>query len=114
MPGQNINLNKTTPSYPAKPTDVAAAPQVVVQWDPSFDTLKSLQFQLTVTDDLGVISNTASVTVNIQPKPVAVLVGPNGTADKNIVSAGTNIALDGSKSTPPPGANVTYKWTLVG
>ena len=111
MPGQNINLNKSTPSYPAKPADVAAAPQVVVQWDPSFDGVKTLQFQLTVTDDLGVISNTASVTVNIQPKPVAVLAGPNA---NNVVSVGTNIALDGSKSTPPPGPNVTYKWTLVG
>lgn len=114
MAGQNITLNTTTPSYPAKPTDVAAAPQVVVQWDPSFNNAKSLQFQLTVTDNLGVVSNTASVTVNIQPKPVAVLVGPNGTAANNVVSVGTNITLDGSKSTPPPGAGVTYKWTLVG
>jgi hypothetical protein len=110
MAGQNIALNKTTPSYPAKPADVQAAPQVVVQWDPSFATAKSLTFALTVTDSLGVTSNEATVVVNIQQKPVAVLAGPPG----NVVSAGSNITLDGSKSTPPPGANVTYKWTLVG
>jgi hypothetical protein len=113
MAGQNITLNKTTPSYPAKAADVQAAPQVVVQWDPTFATAKTLTFALTVTDNLGVTSNQATVTVAIQQKPVADVVGPNGTAANNVVSAGTNIALDGSKSTPAPGAGVTYKWTLV-
>ena len=114
MAGQNITLNKTTPAYPSKPTDVQAAPEVIVQWDPTFATAKSLTFALTVTDNLGVASNQATVTVNIQQKPVAQLVGPNGTAVNNVVSAGTNITLDGSKSIPPPGTGVTYKWTLVG
>lgn len=113
MAGQNITLNKTTPNYPAKSTDVQDAAQVVVQWDPTFAAASSLTFALTVTDNLGVTSNQATVTVAIQQKPVAALVGPNGTATNNVVSVGTNIALDGSKSTPPPGANVTYKWTLV-
>ena len=109
MAGQNITLNKTTPAYPAKTTDVQAAPQVVVQWDNSFNSATSLTFALTVTDHLGVTSNQATVTVAIQQKPVAVLVGP----PNNAVSVGTNITLDGSKSTPPPGLGVTYKWTLV-
>lgn len=108
MAGQNIALNKTTPSYPAKPADVQAAPQVVVQWDPTFATAKSLTFALTVTDSLGVTSNEATVVVNIQQKPVAVVAGPN------VITAGSTITLDGSKSTPPPGTGVTYKWTLIG
>ncbi|MGB8885974.1 MAG: hypothetical protein WCC87_04580 [Candidatus Korobacteraceae bacterium] len=111
MAAQNISLNKTNPSYPAgKPGDVQAAPTVLVQWDPSFATATSLTFALTVTDNLGVTSNQATVTVKIQAKPIAVLAGPNPT---NTVSAGSNIQLDGSGSTPPPGAGVTYKWTLV-
>jgi hypothetical protein len=113
MAAQNITLNKNTPAYPAKSTDVQAAPQVVVQWDPSFNTAASLTFALTVTDNLGVVSNQATVTVAIQQKPVSTLVGPNGTAANNVVSVGTNIALDATKSTPPPGPGVTYKWTLV-
>ena len=113
MAAQNITLNKTTPAFPAKATDVQAAPQVVVQWDDSFKTASSLTFALTVTDNLGVVSNQATVTVAIQQKPVAALVGPNGTAANNVVSVGTNITLDGSRSTPPPGPGVTYKWTLV-
>jgi len=108
MPGPNITLNKNTPNYPNKvPPDVADAPQVVVKWDPSFPSTGSLQFQLQVTDSLGIQSNIASVSVNIQAKPVANLVGPNA---NNAVSVGTDIALDGSKST---GTGLTYKWTLV-
>lgn len=113
MPGPNISINKTNNSYPAKPTDVPDAPQVVVQWDPSFANAKTLTFGLTVTDSLGTTSNQATVTVTIQQKPVAALVGPNGTTANNVVSAGSAIALDGSKSSPSPGANVKYTWTLV-
>jgi hypothetical protein len=110
MAVQNITLNKTTPAYPGKTGDVQDAPTVLVQWDPSFATATSLTFALTVTDNLGVISNQATVTVKIQQKPTAVLVGPN---PSNMVSVGSNIQLDGSGSTPPPGAGVTYKWTLI-
>ena len=112
MAGQNITLNKTNPAYPAKAGDVQAAPQVVVQWDNSFNSAASLTFNLTVTDNLGT-SSQATVTVALQQRPAVVLVGPNGTAVNNVVSVGTNIILDGSGSTPPPGPGVTYKWTLV-
>jgi len=109
MPAQNITLNKTTPNYPAAATDVQDAPQVVVQWDDSFKTAKSLTFGLTVTDNLGATSNQATVTVAVQALPVAVLTGP----PNNAVSVGKPIPLDGSKSTPGPAVGVTYKWTLL-
>ena len=41
MAGQNITLNKTNPAYPAKAGDVQAAPQVVVQWDNSFNSRRA-------------------------------------------------------------------------
>jgi hypothetical protein len=107
MAGQNITLNKATASYPAKAGDAPAAQTVLVQWDPSFATATTLTFALTVTDTLGFTSTQATVTVNVEPKPVAAMTA------QTPVTTGGNIQLDGTKSTPAPGVGVTYTWTLV-
>jgi hypothetical protein len=99
-----ISLTAQNPTYPKQPTD-QNAPKIVVAWDPSFANLQSLTFGLTVTDNLNSVSLQKTVTVIIQPPPVAVIA-----AITNPVTAGSGIALDGTQST---GANLSYKWQLM-
>jgi spore germination protein YaaH len=100
-----ISLTTANPTYPATTSDQNQAAEVIVAWDPSFANLQSLTFGLTVTDDLGSTSTQKTVTVTIQQAPVANLTTPN-----NIVSAGSNITLDGTQST---GVGLTYQWNLT-
>jgi hypothetical protein len=102
-----ISLTTQNPTYPATATDQNQAAEVIVAWDPSFANLQSLTFGLTVTDDLGSPSAQKTVTVTIQQAPVANL---TTTAPNNIVSAGSNITLDGTQST---GVGLTYQWKLT-
>jgi hypothetical protein len=101
-----ISLTTQNPTYPAKAGDQQQAAQVVVAWDPSFANLQSLTFGLTVTDNLGSTSVQKTVTVTIQQAPVANITTPN-----SVVTAGSNIPLDGSTSS---GVDLNYKWQLTG
>jgi hypothetical protein len=65
-----------------------------------------LRFQLTVTDNLGVVSAPSMVSVTVQQTPVAVLVGPS------TVEAGQSIPLSAAHSTPA-GQIASYHWQLV-
>ncbi len=71
------------------------------------NTSGTVTFSLVVTDDLGVTSKPATVTVNIQGPPLAVLTTPQPK-----VTAGSPIQLSGANSTST-GTIRTFTFSLV-
>ncbi len=71
------------------------------------NTSGTVTFSLVVTDNLGVASAPATITVNIQSSPVAVL-----KADSTTVPAGGAIKLSGTGSTSS-GSIASYTFSLV-
>jgi hypothetical protein len=98
-------LSAANPSTPL-PVPPAVSPSVVQVTVPN--TSGQVTFSLVVTDNLGQQSqNKPTVTVTIQPPPVAALTGPT-----TPVPAGSPIQLSGAGSTPL--ANIkTFTFTLV-
>jgi hypothetical protein len=98
-------LSPASPSTP-QPVPPAVSPSVVQVTVPN--TSGQVTFSLVVTDNLGQQSqNKPTVTVTIQPPPVAALTGPT-----TPVPAGSPIQLSGTGSTPL--ANIkTFTFSLV-
>jgi hypothetical protein len=71
------------------------------------NTSGQVTLSLVVTDNLGVVSQPSTVTINIQSAPVAVL-----TAASDTVAAGGPIQLSGAQSTSS-GSIASYTFSLV-
>ncbi|HUK46828.1 MAG TPA: hypothetical protein VLW06_04515 [Terriglobales bacterium] len=103
-PGGTTSGTTPTPLSPSSPSVSTTSPTVAVTVP---DTSGQVTFSLVVTDNLGVQSQPATVTVNIQSPPVAVL-----TTSTPAVSAGGPIELSGSGSSSS--GNITnYTFSLV-
>jgi MYXO-CTERM domain-containing protein len=72
---------------------------------PAVSTATTLTFRVTVTD--GQLASTADVTITVQHVNRAPVVAINA---PTIVGSGSTATLDGSKSTDPEGAALTYHW----
>jgi hypothetical protein len=91
---------------PANPTVTSTSPSATVTVP---NTSGAVTLQLVVTDNLGVQSEPATVTVEIQGPPTAVV-----SATPNPVAAGKPIALSGAGSTAAgAGSIASYSFTLV-
>lgn len=108
-PAATAVLNPTggpTALSPSNPTVVTTTATAAVTVP---NTSGSVTFQLVVTDNLGVASAPATVTIKIQGAPTAVLSGT-----PNPVAAGKTITLSGQgSSAADPGTIASYAYTLV-
>jgi len=110
-----------TPLQPPTPTGIPTPPVALSPTNPSVTTPSPsvtvsvpatsgpVTFQLVVTDNLGNQSAPATITIEIQPAPVALL-----STSTPSVRAGSPIELSGVSSTAAaPGTIISYRYTLV-
>ena len=91
---------------PTNPSVTTPSPNVTVSVPA---TSGSVTFELVVTDNLGNQSAPATITVEVQPAPVAVL-----STSTPSVRAGAPIELSGVNSVAAtPGTITSYRYTLV-
>ena len=99
-------LPTSTPLSPTNPKVTTTAPTSSISVTvPS--TSGQVTLSLVVTDNLGVVSQPSTITINIQSAPVAVL-----RAASDTVAAGAPIQLSGADSTSS-GSIASYTFSLV-